>query len=1251
MRLFFSSVSIILGGMAGILPCAAQIQWHQEKGFKWEELRTPNGDKPGFTLLPPEQTGITFTNPLDEWAIAAHRVLANGSGVTIGDVDGDGLPDIFLAALDGHCALYKNLGAFKFKDVTAASGIDCSHYVCRGAVFADINGDGWLDLLVSTTGAGVLCFTNKGDGTFAECSQYAGTRSSYGALSMALADIDGDGTLDLYVADNRAENSRDRADLQQINMLHINGHEIVAPSMSDRFVFTNGTVEEYGEPSLIYLNDGKGRFTPISWTNGAFLDESGRPLTGPPLDWSLTAAFHDLNGDGAPDLYVCNDYWTPDRLWINDGKGHFRACAPVALRHTSKFSMGVDFADINRTGLVDFFVVDMLNRDRARRKRTMLTTGLISSEPGMIEDRPQIPCNTLFRNRGDGTFQEIAAYAGVTASDWSWQPVFLDVDLDGYEDILIPTGFVGDENNLDTMHKKGELMRTGRLAPPKTGPDGKPEQRSRQEQKTQELYEISRLTEPIHTPIVGFRNLGNWRFEDVGATWGLDQAGIHQGIAVGDLDNSGYLDLVVNNLGAVASVYRNHCAAPRVAVRLKGLSPNTQAIGGKIKLLNGAVPMQSQEVVCGCLYLSGSDTLGVFAAGKSQSMTIEVTWRDGRQTVVGDVKPNRLYEIDESGAVPPPAQHPKEEVKPFFKDVSNLLSHQHHQESYDDYARQPLLPWQLSQEGPGVAWVNLLDDGREELVVGSGRGGSLGIFLSDGKGGLKRQRVDSKLPEALAGIVGWVRRPHERGLVMGRANYTADHNCPGASVLGFVPRPWEQDLPPGPSSTGPLAVADVYGDGTLALFVGGRVLPGRYPQAADSCLYRNVGGELQLDTENSAVLRQVGLVTGAVWSDLDGDGFPELILACEWGPIRVFKNQAGHLHEITGALGLDRYTGLWRGVTTGDIDGDGRMDIIAANWGSNSEYQASSNQPAQLYFGDFTDRGALDIIEALYDPSRQALVPRRMRDALAKAYPPLMGRYPTHQSYVEATLEQVLALLPKPPDHVQAATLASTVFFNRGDHFEAAPLPLEAQLAPAFSVNVGDFDGDGKEDIFLSQNFFELAPFASSAEFQPYDFGRRLDAGRGLWLRGAGAGKLEAVPGQTSGVLVYGEQRGAALGDFDGDGRVDVVVTQNGAETKLYQNVLGKPGLRVRLAGPPGNPDGVGAMMRLVFGGRMGAAREIHGGSGYWSQDSVVQVMGCPEVPTQIWIRWPGGKSTTSDISAGAREITVDIEGKLTVNR
>ncbi len=1270
MKFLFLCVFLLLAGALGMLPCAAELIWHAEKGFRWAELAVPREGKAGFTLLPPEQTGITFTNPLDERAIATNRTLANGSGVAIGDIYHDGLPAIFFCSLDGHNALYKNLGGMKFKDVTAGSGIVCTNRICRGAVFADINGDGWLDLLVSTTGSGVLCFTNKGDGTFVDCSESAGTLSQYGATTMALADIDGKGALDLYVANYRVEDSRDRAEFKKIDLFNVNGRLEVAPALRDRFVFTNASLHEYGEPDLVYLNDGKGHFTPLSWTNGAFLDEDGKPLTSPPQDWGNAAAFRDLNGNGAPDIYVCNDFWTPDRLWINDGQGHFRACPRLALRHTSKFSMGVDFADVDRDGQMDFCVSDMMFRDWQRRKSEFMISGTLRPPVGTIDDRPQVPRNTLFRNRGDGTFEEIAAYAGMSASDWSWQPVFLDVDLDGYEDMITPTGFVHDVNDLDVIEKLTTLQRAGRLAPPQLGPDGQPVTQSPQEQKNEELYQGNLLAESLKTPIVAFRNLGNLKFEDVGLAWGLEQPGLPTAIAVGDLDNDGGVDFVVNNLGSAAGVYHNHGSAPRVAVRLKGLPPNTQGIGGKIKLLGGAVPMQSQEVACGGLYLSGSDPERVFAAGQSESMTIEVTWRNGKQSMVRDVKPNRIYEIDEAEAVPKETQPPVEKVKPFFQDVSELIAHRHHQEFYDDFARQPQLPWQLSQDGPGVAWVNLLGDQREELVIGSGRGVALCVYAPDGKGGMTNIPTTFTWPEDLTGIVGWVPGTNGRALVVGRDNYesepassgissrpvwtfTADRgndefqsHPPSASAIRFVPKPQKQDLPATPASTGPLAVADVYGDGRLDLFVGGRVIPGRYPEAADSRIYRNVGGRLQLDEENSRVLEKVGLVNGAVWSDLDGDGYPELILACEWGPIRVFKNEHGHLHEITKELGLDRYTGWWRGVTTGDIYGDGRLDIIASNWGLNSDYQASSNQPARLYYGDFSDRGALDLIEAVYDPVLKVEVPRRARSTLAIIYPPLVGRFPTHKAYAKATLDQVLAVFPKPAGQVQATTLASMVFFNRTNFFEAVEMPYAAQIAPAFAVNVGDFDGDGNEDIFLSQNFFALSTGMPRSD----DAGYRLDAGRGLWLRGVGGGRLEAVPGQKSGILIYGEQRGAALCDFDGDGRVDLAVSQNGAETKLYRNVLGKPGLRVRLNGPPGNPDGVGASMRLVFASRMGAAREIHGGSGYWSQDSVVQVMGCPKTPTQIWIRWPGGKTTTSPIPAGAKEIVVDTSGKATVN-
>lgn len=1214
---------------------AVGISWHEETGFRWAQLPRETEGKPGFTRLLPQETGIYFTNYVSDRAIAGNRILAAGSGVAVGDIDQDGRPDIFFCALDGHCALYRNLGDFKFQDVTAASGIVCSNYICRGAVFADINGDGWPDLLVSTMGHGVLVFTNKHDGTFADISRSAGLLSGYCASTLTLADVDGNGTLDIYVANYKSFTLWDSADT---HLLKINDKLVVPPEFEHQLTLDHGNPLEFGEPGQLYLNDGHGTFSPVSWTNGAFLDENGKSLTEAPKDWSNGAQFHDVNGDGAPDLYVCNDFWTPDRFWINDGHGHFRAVPTVALRHTSASSMGVDFADLDHDGFEDIIVSDMVSRNWSRRKCQDLQTMKYMQVPG-AESRPQYTRNTLFHNRGDCTFEEIAAFAGVTASEWSWQPIFMDVDLDGWDDILVSSGFDRDVQDRDATAQAEALKRSNRLIPPKLGPDGKQIQRSQQEALTEEIYHGNIIREPLKSPIVAFRNLGGngLQFEDSGSKWGLSEPGIRTGLAVGDLDQKGKLDLVVNSFNGPAEIYRNNVTASRVEVRVKGLAPNTQGIGAKIKLLSGAVPVQSAEVMTGGLYLSGSDPVRVFGAGQSTSMTIEVTWRNGRVSIVDEVKPNRIYEIDEASASPAKPIPPAKRIKPLFEDVSGIPAYQHNQSQFDDYEYQPLLPRKLSSERPGVAWVGCGSNDHEALVVGSEPGERLRAFAVGANG--RFAPFESAVSHAgnLTGIVGWIQPNGAPFWVAGQGSYESGAGTPSALIYSCASNSLNTiaNFPPQAASTGPIAVADVYGDGHLDVFVGGRLIPGRYPEAADSKIYRDNGQQLVLDVENSKVLEKVGLVTGAVWSDLDGNGFPDLILACDWGPIRVFKNEKGRLHEITKELGLDKYTGWWRGVTTGDIDGDGRLDIIAANWGLNSDYRASAQHPAELYYGDFFDSGTDELIETVYDPQLNAVVPMRDRSSLAMALPYLVTAFPTHKEYSEASIEKVLAPLPKPASRVQATTLASTVFFNRTNQFEAVELPYQAQLAPAFSVNVADFDGDGNEDIFLSQNFFQVRPD------QP-----RQDAGRGLLLRGLGGGKLEAVPGQKSGIIIYGEQRGAAVADFNDDGRPDLAVAQYGSETKVFKNVGAKPGLSVRLIGPPGNPQAVGATIRLKFGQRLGPAREIHGGSGYWSQDSVVEVLGCPEPPTKVWIRWPGGKVTETEIPSGVARVTVNDTGK-----
>jgi hypothetical protein len=1187
-------------------------------GYRCFPLQVPKNGAAGFTLLDPAQTGLYFTNTLTAQHAAQNQIRLNGSGVALGDVDGDGWCDIFVCSLEGHVALFRNLGGWRFTNVTAEAGLDFPGNYSTGATFADVDGNGTLDLLINGIGTGTRLFLNDGHGHFTE-STNSGLRHEYGAMTCALADIDGDGTLDLYVANYRTTTVRTTG----APLMNVGGRRVILPEDRGHLELTpQGRVLENGEPHLLYRNDGHGHFTPLSWTNGTFLDEDGQPLKEAPGDWGLTAAFRDLNGDHFPDLYVCNDFQSPDRIWLNDGHGHFRALGRTAIRHTATFSMSVDFADVDRDGYDEILVSDMTSRRHGRRMMQLAGMDPYEMGIGVFEDRPQLEQTTLQWNRGDGTYAEISHYSGLENSEWNWSVMFLDVDLDGFEDVLAATGNMFDPQDLDAEERilaHGPFPRN--LIPTKL-----------------------LMLPPLPEAKLAFRNRGDLTFEECGAAWGFNQSGVSHGMALADLDNDGDLDLVVNNLNGPLGVYRNNSAAPRIAVRLRGQPPNTHGIGARIQVTGGPVP-QSQEMMCGGRYLSCDDTMRVFAAGNvTNRLRIEVTWRSGRRSVVDGAQPNCLYEIDEPEAVdqsllPAPA-HPA----PIFEDVSQRLAHFHHDDPYDDFQRQPLLPKRLSQLGPGVCWWDVNGDGWEDLIIGSGKGGRLACYQNDGKGGFEAARL---FPQAgtverdQTAIVGWA----GGAVLIGSANYE-DGQPSGAAVARWeaTPNQLSDEVPAWDSSVGPLAVADYDGDGELDLFVGGRVKPGRYPEAASSRLYHRRGGKLVLDEANSEQLRDIGLVSGAVWSDLDGDGWPELILACEWGPIRIFQNDHGRLSprdppvSLPSSLGgaassvaLHALTGWWNGVTTGDLDGDGRPDIIVSNWGRNSKYRASQQAPRRIYFGDFNQRNELVLIEACRDEASGKEVPDRDLDAMASSLGFLRGRFPSYAAYGQAALAEVLGDALNTAQKVEANLLDSMVFFNRADGFVAVPLPREAQFAPAFAACVGDYDGDGFEDVFLSQNFF-----ATEAKTP------RCDAGRGLWLRGDGRGGLQPVPGQVSGVTVYGEQRGAALCDYDHDGRVDLVVTQNGNQTRLFHNVGAKPGLRVRLRGPAGNPEGIGAVIRLDFGGHLGPAREVHGGSGYWSQDSPVQVLGFSEPPAGVQVRWPGGKLTSKRAPPGSKEILVE---------
>ncbi len=1206
--------------VAGFAAPSTQAQEVLERTrFLSTELRPQGSGKAGFTLKDPRSTGVLFTNLLQGDATLTNAVAHNGCGVAIGDVDGDGWQDIYLCGLQTSNRLYRNLGNWRLEEMDPGPAA-CAEQFSTGATFADVDGDGDLDLFVNGIAAGTRLFINDGQGRFTEASN-SGLSRTASATSMAMADIDGDGDLDLYcthyidvmhLADPTIRFALAKREDQWV-VTKVNDESTRLPKWLDRFqALPDGSVRELPEVHGLYRNDGHGHFTPIQFEPGVFLDEEGRAIK-PPRDWGLSVMFRDINGDGAPDLYVCNDNTSPDRFWINTGRGTFRAIATAKLRHTSRSSMGVDFADIDRDGHDDMIVVDMLAREPRKRMTQLVRDRPQPQDIERVESRPQFNRNMLFFGKSDGSFVEAALMTGVAATDWSWCPLFIDIDLDGYEDLLVTNGF-----SMDVMDQ-----------------DSHDVIRSRQRQMTPDQRRRWRQLHPAWlTTTAAFRNRGDGTFEPMDSQWGFVAQSVSYGAALGDLDNDGDLDLVVNNLNDVSSLYRNDASAGRIAIRLKGRSPNTQGVGARIRLVGGSMS-QSQEMICGGRYLSGDQAMRTFAADPdiSKPMRLEVVWREGTQTTVEGVVSNRLYVISQGDSDPPAKRAPGESAKPYFADVSSLIGHDHEEASFDDWGRQPLLPRRLSRLGPGVSWYDVDGDGWEDLIVAAGRGGKVAFYRNNqGLAFLKLERA-AAVEMSQGAVLGWSDGLGKRQVLVATSNDSmtsageSEITAYSASKLGS-PQHW----PAGQATLGPMAAADIDGDGDLDLFVGARFRPGRYPEPVSSAIWLNEQGHLAAHSGLSEPFKSVGLASGATFADLDGDGEPDLALAMEWGPVRIFRNRGGRFNEVTAEWGLTGMTGLWTSVAAGDFDGDGRMDLACGNWGRNTPYELVQPTTLRLYYGDWNADGIVQIIEAW--KSGENWLPLRDRTWLARGLPALATRFKTHQAFGEATVRDVLGPLYEKSEFLEAARLESTIFLNRESRFEAVPLPREAQLTPVFSINVGDFDGDGVEDLFLGQNYFGTRSDVS-----------REDSGLGLWVGGTGRGTFRAMDAGLTGIEVRGEQRGAALVDFNHDGRVDLAVSQNNGATRLFRNESAKRGLRVELKGLASNPDGVGAQMRVLYGGgRKGPCRLVQAGSGYSSQDAAVQVLGLREPPSAVWVRWPDGMEQTVPVADSEWSLRVNFE-------
>ena len=861
------------------------IEWVEGDGFRERPLQFAGTRGGAFTHLSSRRTGITAVPTVSREARLANRTLIHGVGVALGDVDGDGWVDLYLCMLDQPNVLYRNLGGWRFEDVTEPAGAALADRMSRGAVLADVDGDGDLDLIVAVHGGTNALLVNDGTGVFEE--RETGFEGAWGSSTVALADIDGDADLDAYFANYKTIQGDDLFSPEERSLRglaeRVGDEVVVQPPYDDhyrmRLVGERVLRFELADPDEFYLNDGSGRFASVDLAGGTFLDEDGEPVAEVPREWGLAARFFDADDDGDADLYVANDLGSRDGFWINEG-GRFRAASGLAFRTESASSMGVDFSDIDGDGDTDFVTMEMLAADPVRRREQVSLGAAARTPPGAHATRVSADRNTLHVNRGDGTWAETARAAGLDASGWTWGALFLDVDLDGNEDLLITNGHAWDPLDGDTQ----EALRTGRIAV--------------------DWREQLDVFPPLRLRNMAFRNQGRGSFAETRA-WGYAaQPDVSHAIAAADLDRDGDRDVVVTRLDEPPLLLRNDAGAARVAVRLRGEDGNTQAVGARVILRPARsdaaaaaaavdtsrvpypqLPVQTRQVTAGGLYLSGSDPGLSFAMGDSTEADLTIVWPSGRRRTLRVVA-NRAYEVGPGTAATAGGTAGPAGGGPVLFAGPEPVG-RHAESTFDELARQPLVPLELSRGGPGVAWADVDADGDPDLLVGAGAGGRAQLAANeagrlaapvpvgapaegDHTSILALPRPTTARPAIIAGVSSWeARSPAELD------------GIPPLARLDAGPAP---AVPPGRHATGPLAAADVDGDGDVDLFAGARATPGAYPLPADSRLLRADGDAWTVDAEASASLRGVGLVSGAVFSDVDVDGDPDLLLAVEWGP-------------------------------------------------------------------------------------------------------------------------------------------------------------------------------------------------------------------------------------------------------------------------------------------------------------------------------------------------------------------------------